>query len=153
VMTCCELYLNKEKAGDNVVIVGGGLEGCETALWLAKQGKNVTLIEKLSEIATNMFAANRMMLLDLLDDNNVQIMVNTNVQEIKEKSVIVCNKNFEIKEITCDTVVLAVGMKPNRKLYNSLAKEVSELYLIGDCNKPRKIHDAIFEGYIVGNTI
>jgi hypothetical protein len=44
-------------------------------------------------------------------------------------------------------------MKPNQELYNSLAAEIANLYLIGDCKKPRKIHDAIFEGYSVGHAI
>ena len=153
VVTCCDLYLDTKKAGNNIVIIGGGLEGCETALWLTKQGKTVTVIEKLSNVIADTFFANRFMLLDLLADNKVQIMVNTSVQEITSGSIIAVNRNFERSKINCDTVVLAVGMKPNQELYNSLAAEIANLYLIGDCKKPRKIHDAIFEGYSVGHAI
>jgi len=153
VVTCCDLYLNKNKAGNNVVIVGGGLEGCETALWLAKQGKKVTVIEKLPNVIADTFFANRCMLLDLLAEHKVSIIVNTTVQEITNDGLIIINKNFERSKIDCDTIVLAVGMKPNQELYKSLVGKVPNIYLIGDSKKPRKIHDAIFEGYIIGNTI
>jgi len=153
VVTCCDLYLDKNKAGNNVVIVGGGLVGCETALWLAKQGKKVTVIEKLSNVIANTFSANRLMLLDLLADHKVSIMVDTTVQELTNDSLIVINKNFERSKLDCDTVVLAIGMKSNQKLYKSLVGKVPNIYLIGDSKEPRKIHDAIFEGYTVGHVI
>lgn len=153
VETCSSLYSDREKAGNSIVIIGGGLAGCEAALWLAQQGKKVTVVEQLSDVATDVFRANRTMLLDLLADNKVQIMVNTNVQEIRDSSVIAVDRIFEQKEIDCDTVVLAAGMKSDDVLYRSLAEEIAELYLIGDGKKPRKIHDAIFEGYILGHTI
>jgi len=153
VVTCCDLYLDTKKAGNNIVIIGGGLEGCETALWLAKQGKKVTVIEKLSNVIADTFFANRFMLLDLLANNRVQIMVNTSVQEITSDSIIVVNRNFERREIEFDTVVLAVGMKPNQELYNSLTAEISNLYLIGDCKQPRKIHDAVWDGWVISSAI
>lgn len=152
VITCCDLLLGKKKAGNRVIVVGGGLEGCETALWLAKQGKAVTVLESLSEVATGMHIANRSMLLDLLDENKVQIVTNTNCQEVTETGVLV-DGDSQRKEIQCDTVVLAIGLKPDRELYESLVGETVELYLIGDCKEPRKIHQAIWEGYTVGHTI
>lgn len=58
-----------------MVIIEGGLVSCEAALWLASQGKRVTIVEALPEIATGkMFCANRVMLLDLLIEKEVGIM-------------------------------------------------------------------------------
>lgn len=49
VVTAMDLLLGREKAGDSAVVIGGGLIGCETALWLAKQGRKVTIVEMLPE--------------------------------------------------------------------------------------------------------
>jgi len=153
VVTSCDLYLGIKKAGSKIVIIGGGLEGCETALWLAKQGKKVTVIKRSSNIMSNTFFANRFMLLDLLNYNKVKVIVNTIVREITSNSIIVTNRDFKRKKIECDTVVLAVGRKPNQDFYKSIRDEIANMYLIGDCKKPRKIHDAIFEGYTVGYAV
>lgn len=152
VVTCCDLLLGKKKAGNQVVVVGGGLEGCETALWLAKQGKTVTVLEILSEVATDMHSANRSMLLDLLDENKVQIMTDTSCQEVTESGVLIDGRS-QRKEIDCDTVVLATGLSPDQEIYEFLVGETVELYLIGDCKEPRKIHHAIWEGYTIGYTV
>jgi len=155
VITCCNLLKDegKAKAGDDFVVIGGGLEGCETALWLGKMGKKVTVIEQLPNFATDLARANRLMLLDLLADNGVKLVNNTKVVEIIDESVIALNKNLEMNKFNCDMVVLACGRKANQELYNSLMSDIVELYIIGDSSKPRKIHDAIFEGNAVGKII
>lgn len=152
VVTCCDLLLGKTKAGDSVVIIGGGSVGCETALWLAKQGKKVTVLEMLKEPCRDMAAANRKMLLDMLEESKVQIITNVIVQEI-EKNGVIFIKNFQRHKINCETVALAIGMKPEDDLYKSLLKEFPEIYNIGDSNKPRKIENAIFEGYTIAMSI
>jgi len=154
VTACCECLLGKKKAGNMVVVMGGGLEGCETALWLAKQGKNVTIVEILPKVmATGIFNTNREMLMDLLTENNVQILTNTTIEEATEEGVILIDKDFKRRLIKCDTLVIGVGLKPEKKLYESLLDERVELYLIGDCVEPRKILDAIWDGFTIGRTI
>jgi len=150
VTTCIDLLLGRKKAGDEVVIVGGGLEGCETALWLAKQGHKVTVIEMLPEMVRDIYRGNRAMLLDLLEDAGLNLMTNTTVKEIVDNGVIVTDKDSKTKNIKGDTVVLAVGLRPENKLYTSLVGECKELYDLGDCKKPRKIADAIWEANMLG---
>ena len=147
---CMDLLLGKKKAGESVVVIGGGLVGCETALWLANQGKRVTIIEALPEMATGrIFYAKRMMLLDLLREKEVEFMPNTTLDEVMDEDVNVVDRNFSRKTIMCDTVALALGLKPERKLYESLRGESFDLYLIGDCKEPRNIMEAIWDGYHV----
>jgi 2-enoate reductase len=153
ILTCCDLLSDKKKTGDRIVMLGGGLVGCETALWLATQGKNVTVVECEDNVMRDIFDANRQFLLDKLTENKVEILTNTSVQDVVKGGVIIIDKNSNRKMIPCDTVVFAVGFKPERKLYGSLANKVEELYEIGDCKQPRKIHDAIWDGFIVGLTI
>ena len=64
VMTANDLLLGKKETGESVVIIGGGIIGCETALFLAQEGKKVTIIEILEDIARDMYSVNRMHLLE-----------------------------------------------------------------------------------------
>jgi 2-enoate reductase len=153
VVNCCDLLLGKEKAGDNVVVYGGGLEGCETALWLARQGKTVKVVARHQAMPRGVFDANKKMLLEMLAEKEVQIVTNTIIQEANDGGVTVMDRNFVRKKVDCDMIVMAVGLKPERELYEALVSEVAEIYEIGDCKEPRRIHNAILEGYLVGHGI
>ena len=156
VVTCTDLLLRKKKAGDTIVVVGGGLTGCETALWLAQQGRKVSIVEMLPELMTGSLPvarANKMMLLDLLALNHVTIMTDTILQEINKEGVVISNKAFDKKNLKTDIVVLAVGMKAKDSLYKELIGKIAHLYALGDCREPRNITGAIWDGYEVGRTV
>ncbi len=165
VVACGDVLLGKVKVGNEVVVIGGGLEGCETAYWLAEQGKNVTILEKLSDLMMvhPVFYTNRNYLIGLLGEANVLIMTNVNVEKISEKGVTITQtitmdrtENQDVyckgkpRTIPCDTVVLAVGLEPAKEIYHPLRGKVKEIYTIGDCKSARKIHDAILEGFELG---
>lgn len=153
VATCCELLLSKKKAGRHTIIVGGGLEGSETALWLARQGIRVTIVEMLPTMVNGVRGSNRNMLVDLLEDIEVEQVVNARLYEVTDDGIVIITQDMSIKRLKCDTVAMATGMTANRELYNSLTGNFGDMYEIGDCKKPRKIHDAIWEGWNVGLTI
>jgi len=151
-----DLLRGKSKTGNDVVVIGGGLVGCETALWLANQGKSVTIIEKLHDLmiaGPPIFRANRMMLLDLLRLNKVKFITGVSVHEIAEDGIIIMDKEFVTHEIKCDTIVLALGLKPDFELYNAIKGKVKEVYAIGDCKEPRRILEAIWDGFFVASAI
>ncbi|MFW6105044.1 MAG: NAD(P)/FAD-dependent oxidoreductase [Chloroflexota bacterium] len=155
VVTAIDLLLEK-KAGGSVVVIGGGLIGCETAFWLAEQGKKVTVVEMLPEVMTTGIRVpdeNRIMLLDLLAVNNVDIVTNTVVQEVTAAAVSVIDKTSRRRMIKAETVVLAVGLKANNKLCKSLRGKVSDWHALGDCREPRNIMGAIWDGYEVARMI
>jgi len=156
VVTCIDLLLGKREAGESVVVVGAGLIGCETALWLAKQGRKTTIVEMLPEPLITpppLFNANKLMLLDLLALNNVRIGVNICVQEVADDGVITIAQDSKRNAIEADTVVLAVGLKPDDQLYKSLIGKVANLYAVGDCQEPRRIMGAIWDSYEVARSI
>jgi len=125
VASCIDLLLGRKKTGERVVMIGGGLVGCETALWLANQGKKVTIVEILPEMPTGeMCHANQFMLLDLLRDKKVEFMTDTSLEEVVDEGVKVIDRNFNRKTIPCDTVALALGLAPERRLYESLREIV-----------------------------
>ena len=156
VVTCMDLLLGKKEAGGVVVVVGAGLIGCETALWLAKQGRKTTIVEMLPEPLITpppLFNANKIMLLDLLALNRVKIEVDTTVQEIADDGIVAVDRHLKESLTRADTVVLAVGLESDDLLYKLLIGKVANLYALGDCQEPRRIMGAIWDGYEVARSI
>jgi len=147
VVTAIDVLLGRKEAGESVVAIGGGLVGCETALHLAQKGKKLTIVEILDSIARDIPFANHMHLLKLLADNNVKILTETSVAEIMDDSVVITNKYGKRSKLENDTVVLALGLRSNSGLEKALKDKVPEIYAIGDCVEPRKVLNAIWEGY------
>ncbi|HQP00583.1 MAG TPA: FAD-dependent oxidoreductase, partial [Caldisericia bacterium] len=90
VATATDVLLGNKEVGEKVVVVGGGLVGCETALWLAQQGKKVTIVEMLSDLMIAGLPvphANRIMLIDLLKFNKVEVITNHSLMEVTDEGV------------------------------------------------------------------
>ena len=147
VVTAVDLLLGKQEAGKSVVVVGGGLIGCETALYLAQKGKKLTIIEMLDGVMLDMYSANRMHLLKLLADADVNILTETKCLEITDNGITIADKYGKRSTLEADTVVLAVGLKSTEGLLEALKDKIPEVYAIGDCVEPRKVINAIWEGF------
>lgn len=149
VVNANDILLGKEKAGKDVVIIGGGLVGCETGLWLAQKGSNVTIIEMTKDILGGPHGLphmNRYMLEDLLEYHNVNIKTNTKVEAINGKKVLVRNEDVT-NDIIADTVISAIGYKENNDLYKKLKEQPLPIYNIGDSQKVNNIMYAIWNSY------
>lgn len=147
VVTAVDLLLGKQEAGKSVVVVGGGLIGCETALYLAQKGKKLTIVEMLDGVMLDMYSANRMHLLKLLADANVSILTETKCLEIRDNGITIADKYGKRSTLEADTAVLAVGLKSTEGLLEALKDKIPEVYAIGDCVEPRKVINAIWEGF------
>ena len=143
VVTATEALLGHKAIGDRVIVIGVGLIGCETALFLAQQRKQVTLVARRDALAEDVFHANRQMLLLLLSQNKVEIKTGFPLASIGAQGVL----GWGDEELRADSVVLATGLKSESGLLRELKGRVPELYAIGDCVMPRKIIDAIWEGF------
>ncbi|RNC28502.1 MAG: Cinnamate reductase [Candidatus Dichloromethanomonas elyunquensis] len=157
VASAIEILLGKKQAGRSVVIVGGGLVGCETALWLKAQGKEVTIVEMAPELmaaGASIPHMNRMMLLDMLKYRQVKIVTNTALLEVLDQSAVVINKDFMRQEIPVDTVILSVGYKANQQLYRELPVEYrANTHVIGDAREPKNIMNAIWDAYEIARNL
>ena len=136
----------KAKAEGKVVVVGGRFIGMEVAIWLAEQGKEVSLVTRggLGEDGIRLeklsFKTLAMKLLDL----HVPLYLNSTVMEITDKAVIF-SMGGEIYTLPADTVILAVGMQSDNKLAKELEGVVPELYTVGDCVRPRDAAEVAYQ--------
>jgi 2-enoate reductase len=155
VVTDSDLLLGNKEAGEKAVVVGGGMVGCEVALWLAQQGKGVTVVEMLPELmnATHVPHPSRIMLLDLLKLRGVKALTGHCLLEVTDEGAVLMSNASEKKEVKADTLVLSVGLRPNRDLYDALLGRVPNLHLIGDARKAHNIMNSIWDAYEVARGI
>jgi 2,4-dienoyl-CoA reductase-like NADH-dependent reductase (Old Yellow Enzyme family)/thioredoxin reductase len=140
--------------GDRVAVLGGGEVGCETADFLVEQGKKITIIEMLEELALDKVVLRKPFLMQRLVSGGVEVLTSTRVQEIAEHGIITIDKNGQGKNIGIyDTIVLALGAKPVNEIGKHVEGKVSEVYVIGDALEPRNAEDAVAEGARVGREI
>jgi 2-enoate reductase len=134
--------------GSKVVVVGGGEMGCEIALHLVQKhrGLSVTLVEQFGELATNAFHSTRLLLKKRVEESGITVMFNTRLAEVGKGKVTV-EAGDKRKSVDADAVVFAVGYRSNEVLAEALRGAVPELYTIGDCNKPRQVLGAVWEGF------
>ncbi|PRX31725.1 2-enoate reductase [Orenia metallireducens] len=155
VLTATEV-LNKEKdCGDKTVIIGGGLVGCETALWLAQQGKDVTIVEAMDNLLQNngpLCHANSEMLEELIPYHNIEVITNATATGYKNNQLKIKVDQNE-KELACDSVILAIGYQSEDSLYQELKFDIPEIYLLGDAKKVSNIMYGIWDAFEVANHI
>lgn len=155
VYTASQILMQEKDSGDVTAIIGGGLVGCETALWLAQQGKKVTIVEALDKVmAVNgpLCHANKDMLEALLSFNNINMITNAKVIGYKDGSLEISMVDG-VRHLPCDSVILSVGYKEEDSLYHELEFDVPEIYLLGDAKKVANIMYAIWDAFEVANHI
>ncbi len=133
--------------GQRVVILGGGTTGCETALFLAGQGKQVTIVEMQSELAADFNPCNRTMLLEYLEKEKVDVRTDTRVEAVKDVAVTVVGPSGERTDVFADTIVHALGAKPRSKTAEELKGLAPEVHVVGDVLRPRILYDSIHEAF------
>ncbi len=148
--------IEDEKNLENeIVIIGGGTIGAEIALEQAEvYHRNVTIVELSKEIAVQGNMLYRIALRQKMEVlSNLKILTETQCTEITEKAVIVKDKEQQVHHIPSDCVIIATGVRSDTKVTDEFFGTVPVIYTIGDSNSPRKIMEAVFEGYSIGNII
>lgn len=152
VIMAADAHSKGARIGGRVVVVGGGLVGCETALHLAQQGKDVTVVEMLDDVAPDANIMHRRALMLELQ-RSVQIRAGLRCTEIAADGVVVVDREGKQAVVPCDTTVIAVGYKPRSEVVDALRDTALEVMTVGDCVKPRRVLHAIRTGYDAGMAV
>jgi len=133
-----DVEAGKKTVGQNVVVAGGGMTGCETALHLARQGKTVTLVEMLprDQMIGNAPKINMLALVDLLETQQVDIRNDTKLTVIERNKVMI-ESNGRPSSIPCDSIVLCLGMVPDQEMADRFIHCAPDVYLVGDSTTAR----------------
>ncbi|TGE31644.1 FAD-dependent oxidoreductase [Desulfosporosinus sp. Sb-LF] len=175
VIQAWDVLAGRSKVGENVIIVGGGAVGVETALYLAESGtmdnntlrflmlqhaetekelyrlltqgsKKITVLEMAKGIGRDIGPSTRWSMLADLKRHKVNCMDETKVLEVRSDGVLVESAGTQ-KFLPADTVIFAVGSRSVNELYLTLHDKLEGLIIIGDAVNPRKALDAIHDAY------
>lgn len=146
----CEYLGGKKDVGEKVVVVGGGLTGCEIALDLFKKGKKPVIVEMLNDliVAKGVCLANSSYLRDFFELNKVPVYLETKVNEIKEKSITATGSDGNKIEIPADSVIMSVGYIPA-----PLKGGEKNVHFVGDCAKVGNLRSVIWGAWDVAMKI
>ena len=133
--------------GKTVVIMGANIQGCQTAEFLVKRGRKVTIVDTAQKIGEGLLGALvKPHLLDWLDKKEVAMLPGVQYEEITDQGLSITTKKGKNQTIEADTIVTALPLQPNAELLKSLKGSAPEVYAIGDCKEPHLIVDAIADG-------
>ncbi|MFC1961922.1 FAD-dependent oxidoreductase [Chloroflexota bacterium] len=139
--------------GRRVVIMGGGIAGCQLAGFLTKRGKKVTITEASPRFANDMVRMYRRILLNSLAEEGTIMLRGVRYEEITERGLIITDEGGNRQTLEADTIVSVVGSEPNTELFKALEGKVPEIYLAGDCVEPNLILEAIHDGSRIARAV
>ena len=140
--------------GKRVVLIGGGLHGCELGEFLTKRGRKVTIVEKADKLGDGMIEVFRGHLMAWFKKKGVGMITGVKEYvEITDKGLTIVNKDGKRETIEADTIVPALPLTASAELFEALKKKVPEVYAIGDCREPALIADAIGTGTRTAMTV
>jgi 2,4-dienoyl-CoA reductase (NADPH2) len=136
--------------GERVVVLGGERVGLVAAEYLASRGKQVTLIEAGKRLGEDVIATFKWRHAAWVRELQIETLLNTEVKEITENGVVAIEAGGAERLVPADTVILALPRTSRQQLLADLEFVTDELYVMGDAVKPRSMHNAIREGYLIG---
>ncbi len=139
-------YLEKEKVGDKVVVFGGGLAGCECAIHLGMEGKEVHIVEMRDELAPDANIRHRPLLLKEID-KYVNVHTGYKGLEVRKEGILCEDKEGNQVLVEGDSIICALGQRSRRDVVDALRDSAPYVAVIGDASKVSTITNAVYEGY------
>jgi len=139
----------RKKVSGAVVVCGGGLSGCESALALAMEGCNVTVVDIIPEddFATGAMDITRAMLLSLMEEHKVRKIGNHIVRSIDKDGVHIEGRDWKYQTIPADYIVDALGMKNDKSIADAYVDLIPDVYVVGDAYNVANIKQANLSAY------
>ncbi|MCX6649571.1 MAG: FAD-dependent oxidoreductase [Candidatus Bathyarchaeota archaeon] len=145
VVVAASMY-DEAAIGKKVVVIGGGLVGCEEGLHLAHLGREVTILEMLEKAAPEAPYLHWLGLMKELE-KSAKLETRVKVTRVTEGGMFAVNEKGEERFYEADTILLAVGLKPRTEMVESLRNSAPDFVVIGDCQRPATVMEAIHMGY------
>jgi 2-enoate reductase len=141
-----DYLLGKAEIGENVVVIGGGLTGCEIAYELYLLGKKPTIVEMKHDLIVSdaICLANTSYLRDFFTANKVPVLLETGVAAITDEGVLVRDKSGKETTLSADSVIFSVGYKPD-----PIAKKGKNIHVIGDAKEVGNLRTVIWNAWDV----
>ena len=155
VIDCITTMVKAPETGEKVVVIGGGLVGCETAIGYAQQGKQVTIVEALPDILSAGPAtpdSHNQMIRDMLAEARVTCKVGSRLAKVTDREVVLQTKTGE-ERIPADAVILSVGFRPRPSMASQLLGAGMEVYQVGDGTKVGNVMTAVGSAYTVARKL
>ncbi len=130
----------------NIIVIGGGVTGLETAETICADN-DVTIVEMMKDVGTTLYASAKALLMKRLTDQGTKVMTSTTLKSLQSDSITVTDAEGKESTIPCDAVVLAMGVHSDKSLRKELEQVSDRVILIGDCDKPGQIREALHAAY------
>jgi len=142
-----DVLTGERESGPRVLVLGGGLVGIEVAEWLAERGRDVVVVEALSEVARDMEPVARKLTMKRLRGMSVTVLTSTTLERIADGEAFVSSEGEGRSIGSFDTAVVAVGVRPADALKNELEGRGIPVHVVGDAARPGQVVDAVQAGY------
>lgn len=142
-----DLHKKADLVQDSVVVLGGGLAGCEAAIHFAKLGKKVSLVEMRDKLSPDANIRHRPLLLAEIEKCGINVFLNHKGLNVSDKGVEVENGEGQKQLVEGKTVICALGQRANRKIVDELIDAAPLVKVIGDCNRVSTITTAMYQGH------
>ncbi len=140
------LHQSPPALGQKIVILGGGLVGCESAIYLDSLGKDVTIVEMKEDWAADSYFMHKNAMNMYIRDSRIKIHVQTTAKEVTDQGLLCTTPDGELL-LPADNILLAAGMRPDRAAADAFYNTAPRVFQIGDCIKPGRVLEAISLGY------
>jgi 2,4-dienoyl-CoA reductase-like NADH-dependent reductase (Old Yellow Enzyme family)/thioredoxin reductase len=137
----------------NAVVIGGGATGLELALYLAEYGCSIILVEMLPKVGSGLESMTKKILLNKLKEYKVKILTETKLCKVEQNGAVVVDKDNQEQFIDTEKIVIAIGTRPDNRLYEKIKSIGYEIHKIGDCLETRSAKAAIYDSAVLGRAI
>ena len=153
VFTCADLKKENPDTGDTIAIIGGGLVGCESAVHFAMEGKKVTIVEMLPQIAGDAAWPHRLALMQEIEKYGITVLTGYLAKEITDQGLTAADESGGLHQIPADSVMMAAGLRPLTSDAEQLRDAAPEFYIIGDNRQPAQLFQATSVGWFTGSSL
>lgn len=147
VISVNDYHHHKHAVKESVIVLGGGLAGCELAIHLAREGKAVSLVEMNSVLSPDANIRHRPLLLQEIEKSGIKVFMEHRGVEISGEGVLCQTADGNQVLVSGESVILALGQKPQREAFEELYDAAPVIKFVGDCLKVSTITTAIYQGH------